>query len=337
MQRNGDSLPPEFHSGLTLPIKPTQLLEHLQQALFQVTLPVVTSPAPMNPAPSLPDQPSLQATQASNPELATDAFRILVVDDNAVNRKLAKSLLNKFGYFAIDMAENGQLAVESFGEHPYHLILMDCQMPIMDGFIATRLIRSAEQKSQVHTPIVAMTANAIHGDRERCIDAGMDDYLAKPIGPKALQEMLKRWLPEINRPQTGLEANSSSAATMDDLHAILNPDRANEICGGDMILYAEIVNVFIDQTPPILNRIEQAVIQQNYAAIKAGAHELAGSASNIGADQLDTLAKKLEQASQVPNGILCKQLHKSIGTAFTHLVQATPLRGTASSTNTDRH
>lgn len=321
LQKNGDNPPSEFHSGLTLPIKPTQLLEHLEQALFHTTTPMLASAVPAKPAPNLTEQTLSQFVPSENTVVMPSQFRILVVDDNAVNRKLAKSLLNKLGYNEIDMAENGQLAVESYGEHTYHLILMDCQMPIMDGFIATRLIRSAEQKTQVHTPIVAMTANAIHGDRERCIEAGMDDYLAKPIGPKALQEMLKRWLPEINQSHNEFESASIIGETVNNTQPILNPNRASEICGGDMGLYYEILNVFFDQTPAILTRIEEAVLQQNYAQIKAGAHELAGSASNIGADQLDTLARKLEQASQSENGILCKQLHKNIFTAFNNLIQ----------------
>ena len=118
--------------------------------------------------------------------------RLLLVEDNAVNQKVACKMLEKLGY-RVDVAGNGQEAVAAHERSPYPLIFMDCQMPEMDGFEATALIRKMEGQS-AHTPIVAMTANAMQGDRERCLAAGMDDYVAKPIRPKDLQTVLDTWL-----------------------------------------------------------------------------------------------------------------------------------------------
>jgi len=125
---------------------------------------------------------------------------ILIVEDNLVNQKLAVALLKKMGYEA-DVVENGAEAVEHLRENKYDIVLMDCQMPVMDGYEATRKIRAKEfanQEINGRTPIIAMTANAMQGDDEKCYAAGMDDYLTKPISPKRLEQKIKHWLS--NRP-----------------------------------------------------------------------------------------------------------------------------------------
>lgn len=123
---------------------------------------------------------------------------ILLVEDSLVNQQVAKRILQKLGY-TCHIVNNGQEAVDSLETLPYTLVLMDCQMPIMDGFEATYVIRKREQASdrRTHIPIIAMTANAIAGDREHCLEAGMDDYVSKPIKVDVLAEVLKKWLPEI--------------------------------------------------------------------------------------------------------------------------------------------
>jgi len=125
------------------------------------------------------------------------AFRILVAEDNAVNQKVAVRLLEK-RHFSVACAENGEEAVQRFKDEPLDLILMDCQMAKMSGYEATREIRRIESESLVgrRIPIVAMTANALAGDREKCLDAGMDDYLSKPINAKLFYSTLDKWLVE---------------------------------------------------------------------------------------------------------------------------------------------
>jgi CheY-like chemotaxis protein len=117
-----------------------------------------------------------------------------VVEDNAVNQKLAVRLLEKYGC-RVDVAANGREAVEVSARIAYDCIFMDCQMPEMDGFAATAAIRQREDQTGTHVPIIAMTANATHGDRERCLHAGMDDYLPKPVKAEELQLMLQKWTP----------------------------------------------------------------------------------------------------------------------------------------------
>ncbi|HEX4911651.1 MAG TPA: ATP-binding protein [Permianibacter sp.] len=121
--------------------------------------------------------------------------RVLLVEDNIVNQTVTKGMLQRFG-LSVDTATDGQLALQLHANQAYDLILMDCQMPTMDGFETTRRIRQQEQTSGRHTPVVALTANAMEGDRERCLAAGMDDYLAKPISRDALSLCMQRWLGE---------------------------------------------------------------------------------------------------------------------------------------------
>jgi CheY-like chemotaxis protein len=122
------------------------------------------------------------------------AARILVVEDNPTNQRVAAGLLRKRGY-EVDLAENGRVALEKLAAADYDAVLMDCQMPEMDGFEATRQIRSGGQVRNPAVPVIAMTANALEGDRERCLDAGMNDYLAKPVRAETLNQKVTEWLP----------------------------------------------------------------------------------------------------------------------------------------------
>ncbi|MDR1396524.1 MAG: response regulator [Desulfarculales bacterium] len=177
-----------------------------QEILKQVLL-----PAPLNKtalaafpegavaAPGSTLSPQAALTAAASPPADAPALsgaRILLVDDSKINQLVAKGILQKMGY-RVTMADNGMLALEALRADEYDLVLMDCQMPEMDGYEATRAIRAGQTGPERTTeiPIVAMTANAVAGDREKCLDAGMNDYLTKPILPEALKQALLKWLP----------------------------------------------------------------------------------------------------------------------------------------------
>ena len=141
-----------------------------------------------------PKQPLVTAYSAR--QLPQFNARVLVVEDNAVNQKVAQGLLKKF-CIQVDIAANGQEALNTLENLPFDLVLMDCQMPVMDGYEATQKIRLPESKVlNQRIPIVAMTATSMQGDRDKCLSVGMDDFISKPVNPSKLQEVLKRWLPE---------------------------------------------------------------------------------------------------------------------------------------------
>jgi CheY-like chemotaxis protein len=162
---------------LTKPVRPTRLREALARALGHL------HDRPLAPAPREPDLPA---------DAAAPRRRILVAEDNRVNQKVAMRLLEKAGHH-VDVVANGREAVAALDDAVYDLVFMDCQMPDMDGFEATRAIRAEEAGTLRHIPIVALTANAMQGDRERCLTAGMDDYIAKPVTTQTLAAALERW------------------------------------------------------------------------------------------------------------------------------------------------
>jgi CheY-like chemotaxis protein len=164
---------------LTSPVRPTRLLGSLRQAFDPAA--GIARPAPAAPT-ALPSAPTAPA----------QSLRVLVAEDNAVNQIVVMRMLEKAGHRA-DLAANGREAVEALARGAYDLVLMDCQMPEMDGFAASRAIRADEAGTGRHVPIVALTANATQGDREQCLAAGMDDYLAKPITAATLRAVLARW------------------------------------------------------------------------------------------------------------------------------------------------
>jgi CheY-like chemotaxis protein len=210
---------------------------------------------------------------------------VLVVEDNATNQQVAARMLEKRGY-CVDAVANGREAVDALARIPYDLVLMDCQMPEMDGYAATTEIRRRERAQGAaarRTPIIAMTANALKGDAEKCLAVGMDDYLPKPVTVQRLETVLTRW-----RPQTGPGApdeavDANALATLRDLQGAGRPD-----------LLAELLAVYLRDAPPRLAALHEAVAHADAEALRRAAHSLKGSSSQIGAVQIARLCAELE-------------------------------------------
>jgi len=169
---------------LTKPVRQSQLLNTLAAAC--------ASRSQRRSAPSTPERRLIPATAAQVSLFKGYSPRVLVVEDNIINQRIAARLLQNLGC-TVDVVANGREAVEMIGGIAYDLVLMDVQMPEMDGFAATAEVRRG-QGPQTSLPIVAMTANAMAGDRERCLDAGMNDYVSKPVHPEDLQRVLHQWV-----------------------------------------------------------------------------------------------------------------------------------------------
>ena len=231
--------------------------------------------------------PGRGATVAAATLDATPRVPVLVAEDNAVNQKVIVHLLEKLGYRA-DVVANGVEAIEALSRIPYSAILMDCRMPEMDGFAATEHIRQDERRHRGHTPIIALTANAMDGDRERCLAAGMDDYLRKPVTLDALAAALTRC-------QAG-KARRVEAPPPSTLAAREILDRA--LCmqrlGGNPQLIRHLVELFRADCPRLLAAIQAAVADRNAAALERAAHTLKGAASNFAAGRVVEAAQRLE-------------------------------------------
>jgi CheY-like chemotaxis protein len=212
---------------------------------------------------------------------------VLVVEDNPVNQRLTVRLLEKLGC-RTDVAANGRAAVERLAGLSYDLVFMDCQMPELDGYEATRLIRASATPA-ARVPIVAMTANAMRGDRERCLAAGMDDYLSKPIKPSDLSRMLERWCP-IDRSESGADAAQPASGPIE--RRALEQLRAYDPSGS---LLTELCRLFLQQTPPRLADLAAAAEQGDFARLGFVAHTVKGACWILGARQMGELAADLEQ------------------------------------------
>ena len=227
--------------------------------------------------------------------------RVLVAEDHPTNQDLARALLERLGC-AVEVVGTGREAVAASADGSFDLVLIDCQMPDLDGFEATRAIRLREGDGGDRLPIVALTANAMAGDRERCLEAGMDDHLAKPFTGVALGRVVERWRrsPAGDRSDapTGDPAGEPPAdAAAPDRDADLPTfDRGAALrrCSGDRELLARLAGRFADRLPEDLEVLRDALDRAEAATLGAEAHRIKGAAANLSADALSELARRLE-------------------------------------------
>jgi PAS domain S-box-containing protein len=238
------------------------------------------------------DQSHVQpAAQPKRAEQRQRAARILVVEDNAVNQRVTSRTLEKLGYRA-DVAANGQEALAALQQIAYDLVLMDCHMPVMDGFAATAAIR-AREGHQRHTPIIALTADALAGEREHCLAAGMDDYLSKPVPRDTLRDALRRWLEPIPA-RSSAEAEYAASAG----EAVFDRGALEQILGDTLEsaseLACELIALFFEEAPEILAALERALAAGDLGEVGAQAHTLKGACGHLGLSALRARAGEME-------------------------------------------
>jgi two-component system sensor histidine kinase/response regulator len=249
---------------------------------------------------------------------------ILVVEDNPVNQVVAKKLLENQGY-QVTIAVDGRDVFDKLGETVFDLILMDVQLPDMDGYEVTKMIRELEKIAGVHRPIIAMTANAMQGDREKCIESGMDDYISKPVEPEQLYSMIEKWSEEIevNEPEdlasyyTESEFDAEVVENKKIIQQTVLNDVSIESLDGEKILdeqiglkhaagmtdlYKEILNVFLEDIPGRMTKVSQYLIEHNLEALRIEVHGVKGACANIGAEKMKKIAFFMEKKAEEKEG-----------------------------------
>jgi two-component system, sensor histidine kinase and response regulator len=273
-----------------------------QAALREAVLAALDTP--QRPSPK--DQREI--TTAAGPPL-----RILLAEDNAVNQRVAMGLLTKAGH-QVTLAENGRLALHAVERATFDLVLMDMQMPEMSGGEAIVAIRERERQVGGHVPIIALTAHALKGDRERCIEAGADDYLAKPIVPATLHERIAVLLARAK----------PAAATA----TVFDQTRASALLarvGGDPLLFRDVIELFLDDCPNQIDAIRLAIHEQQTDRVYRAAHKLKGSAGNFDAHEVMALLQRLEARARDGDLPMCASVFVEIEAEAERLMSALAL------------
>jgi two-component system sensor histidine kinase/response regulator len=317
-----------FVAYLTKPARHDQLANCLRTVLGLPCLvnsgqPEAT-PAPA-PAPPLITRHTLAETHSLP--------RVLVAEDNLINQKLTVRMLEKLGYQS-DVVENGRDVLAALERGGYAAILMDCQMPILDGFGATKLIRQREADAQAsttvdsptacHIPIMALTANAMSGDRERCLAAGMDDYLTKPIRKEELKGALERWI-HTSQPARAMDRGNTpspeSSVAADAVPMIFDTATMLRNIGGDRELLDQLVVLFLQRYQSMLENIRIALASQNQQDIEQSAHLLKGTAGNLCAPEVVLAAGRLEALGRLGTLLDAPIIYTQIEVAVVRLVK----------------
>jgi CheY-like chemotaxis protein len=282
-----------FATCLTKPVKPAQLFE----SLVRIVSGVRPTLKPARPPGKL------------DPTLATRLpLRVLLCDDNLINQKVATRLLQQMGYRST-IAGNGVEALAAIERAPFDLIFMDVMMPEMNGLEATQQIRARQQDRAQHpnfkSPmiIVAMTASAMPGDRDKCLAAGMDDYLSKPVRPEDVRTIIQRWGPTAaaGEPATSTDSAATTAKMMATTDTPMNElppidlDRLHEFTEGNPENLTELVTLYVQQTTQQLEQLEAAVKANNAPEIRRLAHSCAGASATCGMRRIIVPLRELER------------------------------------------
>jgi PAS domain S-box-containing protein len=268
---------------LMKPVKQSQLFDCLATVMGEGETADSSTAAPSN---QLVTRHSLEENK-----FAADT-RILIAEDNPVNQKVSKRQVENLGYRA-DVVENGLEALEALSKIPYDIVLMDCQMPLMDGYEATGEIRRREEETGKRVVIIAMTANALEGESEKCIAAGMDDYISKPVNVGELQKLLNRWQPSAQNPE--VSANTNLNFSVDLVAPPVNLEQLDEASIGDEDLRQELIEIYLRQMSESLEKLRTAAKTNSPDEMKRLAHTLVSGSATCGMTAVVPLLRQLER------------------------------------------
>ena len=290
-----------FSAYLTKPVRQSKLYGAIAGVMGALPDEEAAESGPVRKAPLVHSHSLDDARLRSREELRR--AQVLVAEDNAVNQRVAATMLEKLGY-RTDVATNGLEALVALSSIPYAAVLMDVQMPEMDGYEATAEIRRREEGQDRHTPIIAMTANAMRGDREKALEAGMDDYVSKPVKTEELEEVLRRWVSaEGDMSEAAEEATVSATgdvSIVEDSEA--RPLDRSVLAGlhelqeeGEPDILSELIELFLADIPPKLVVLREAAEADDAHSVERLAHSIKGSCGNMGAVEMEALCKELEE------------------------------------------
>jgi len=264
-----------FKACLQKPFRRDQLRSNISSIMNVIDTPVVE-----------------KKTKAEVIPFKNNDSKILLVEDNRVNQKVACGLLAKIGLTA-DIAGNGQIAVDKIAETKYDIVLMDCQMPVMSGYEATETIRKGEENTNNHITIIAMTANAMEGDKEKCFAAGMDDYLPKPVKLDVLKEVLDKWLKLNNESQLVEEKNMDEQSNKKSTGVILDESVLSSLKEIMEDEFVDVLKLYMDESVSLMSDIHAGFSQESDELLRA-VHTLKSSSLNVGAMRLGDIAANME-------------------------------------------
>jgi PAS domain S-box-containing protein len=241
------------------------------------------------------DDDSMQAIAPPTVEEArVDGQLILLAEDNRTNQDVIRRQLNRLGY-AVEIVNDGKEALEALDEGRYAILLTDCHMPNIDGYELTTTVRAREQTDGTRMPIIAITANALQGEVERCLEVGMDDYLSKPLDMTLLRDRLRKWMPT---PSATVAPTTPAVSAPASSKSPIDPRALKEMFGDDDVSIREILKEFIEPSSANVAEIMAAYAQRSAKGVASAAHKLKSSSRSVGAHDLADLCQKLEMAGK---------------------------------------
>jgi CheY-like chemotaxis protein/HPt (histidine-containing phosphotransfer) domain-containing protein len=238
-----------------------------------------------------------EGTEPDSRSAALPNARILIAEDNSTNREVALGMLRKLGLRA-NAVSNGAEAISALESIPYDLVLMDMRMPVMDGVEATRQIRSPRSGVlNCNIPVVAMTANAMDSDRQLCLAAGMNDFVAKPVSAAKLRDALRKWLPTGNALSTISAGSAVQPQTIESEPVIFDPAGVLSRLEGDSALARIVFAAFLEDLPHQMRALKDLAASGDTVSAARTAHSIKGASANVGGESLRKLAAEMEKAA----------------------------------------